>query len=195
MDAVGYVLVMDNTLFIATGMTMPAGSMTYADDRQPVAEVEQAEAEGMIHATSIDDAKLTETIHFRSESTRKSFMDYRTITDTSSRQWKFTRGGYLIDGVIHYDGYTCAALGSRFGKVGDRLIFTMSTGRKLLIIKAEQKQDKDTINGAGWTGKDGSVIELIVDSSQAPEKAVQMGDFNYVDEYYGKIIKVERLKN
>ena len=127
-----------------------------------------------------------------SDSPVKHYMDYRTITDTASPQYAITRQAvHEPDGRLTVDGYTCVALGQRYGEVGDRFIATIG-GKEYKLIMADAKRYCDTAGGEGWCGKNGHIIEMIVDSGTLPSKCKVMGDCN--DLMKGTVEKMERLK-
>lgn len=126
----------------------------------------------------IDKPKPSEVVNI-TQTNRKPWMCYTAVTDTSSKQWELLQQAEAdADGLLWIDGHLCVALGSKWGEVGTRYTFTMSGGRQLPIIKADEKQDAHTAGGEGWTGTDGHVMELIVDSNQLNSEAMYTGDCN-----------------
>lgn len=128
----------------------------------------------------------------------KTYMDYRAITDTSSNQWKLLQTmtiGY--DGMIRdADGYIAAALGSAFGPIGSRYVFTLEEGKELPIIKADQKQDRHTCENNIFGLNNWDIIEFIVDSSKMPiypNGYVYGGNFDNCPEYAGDVIYWEKV--
>lgn len=127
-----------------------------------------------------------------SDSPQKPYMDYRTITDYSSPQYRIvSQAVHEADGRLTVDGYTCVALGQQYGQVGDRFIATIG-GKKYRLIMADAKRYCDTANGAGWCGKNGHVIEMVVDTPYLPSECKVMGDCNILMD--GAVEKVERVK-
>lgn len=121
-------------------------------------------------------------------------MDYREITNKQSKQYKLIKN--LIkssDGLLRdNDGYIAVALGSYYGEIGDRYIIKLSNGNEVKIIKADEKSDKDTINGC-YHKSDKSMIEVIVDRDKIKNSysiAERMGDFNYSDLFNGSIERI-----
>ena len=128
----------------------------------------------------------------------KTYMDYRAITDTSSNQWKLLQTmtiGY--DGMIRdADGYIAAALGSAFGPIGSRYVFTLEDGKELPIIKADQKQDRHTCDNNIFGLNNWDIIEFIVDSSKMPiypNGYVYGGNFDNCPEYAGDVLCWEKV--
>lgn len=149
-----------------------------------------------------------ESVPVLSSSSAKSYMDYRAITDRSSRQWKFINEseevkiderGFITDS----NGYYAVALGSYFGPIGQRYIFTLRDGdriHELRVVKAESKADKDT-RADGFACPDGHVIELVIDTDAAyMQERVEAngyicsGNLNKIEELRGEIIKIEKVK-
>ena len=126
-----------------------------------------------------------------SDSPVKPYMDYRTITDTASPQYRITRQAvHEADGTLTVDGYTCVALGQQYGEVGDRFIATIG-GKEYKLIMADAKRYCDTAGGAGWTGTNGHVIEMVVDSSMLSSECRTMGDCDSIME--GPVERIARL--
>lgn len=128
----------------------------------------------------------------------KTYMDYRAITDRTSNQWALIHDELTIceDGMLRSeDGYIAAALGSRFGAVGSKWIFTMEredgTMWELKIIKTDEKQDIHTDETHTYGIMAGEVIEFVIDSSVGPvweNGYVWSGNFNNNPEYEGAVI-------
>lgn len=125
----------------------------------------------------------------------KPWMDYRTITDKSSRQWSIVRGNKVRvddDGLMYVDQYLLVALGTKFGGVGDRLQLKMDTGEIIDVMIADQKQDTHTKNGNGWNGNNGHIIELVVDSTRLPSDVKRSGSCDAILE--GKVTGFRVIK-
>ena len=125
-------------------------------------------------------------------SSRKTYMDYRKITDTSSKQYKLQQNKdcYTTDtGLRKVNEYYCIAVGTYYSKnIGDKLIVHMENGESFKAIVADIKDDKHTDETNRQHKKDGSVIEFVVDTRKLPELVRKMGDISYMDE---KIFKGE----
>ena len=126
-------------------------------------------------------------------------MNYKLIAK-SSIQGRFiaehmtVKDGFLYD----EDGYMGVALGSYFGDIGNRFIFTLDTGVELKLIKIERKADKHTYNGCvqRW---DKSVIEFVIDLEtnlipRASNGYVAQGNFNNLPQFSGKIVRIQKEK-
>lgn len=134
------------------------------------------------------------------ESSFKSYMDYRCITNTNSLQYKLIYGGDIVicsDGLLRSYDYVGVALGSRFGNIGDRYIITLEDGSTFKAIKLDEKANRDTVDGCHHSS-DGSCIEFVIDTDKASQyypEAILMGDFNYIDMFNGKVTKIEKVLN
>lgn len=129
--------------------------------------------------------------------TFKSFMDYRMITNKQSKQYKLIQKlQKSSDGLLRdKDGYIAVALGSKYGNIGDRFIIKLSTNKEVRVIKADEKADKDTVNGC-YHKTDNSMIEVIVQKElfeKSYKEASIMGDLNYSDLFNGSIIKIYKV--
>jgi hypothetical protein len=132
-----------------------------------------------------------------SSSASKTYMDW-TKTSATSRQGKFMRRYMTVRKGLLYDkdGFIGVALGSYFGTIGDRFIFTLSTGIELKLIKVEEKSDHHTINGCEHK-LDHSVIEFVVDvkTNEFPyisNKYIANGNYNNLPQFNGKIVAVRK---
>ena len=144
--------------------------------------------------TKVEDILISRPIEHEpcSTNSQKTYMDYRTITDKSSVQYNFiqenmeVRKGYLMDS----NGYIGVALGSWFGDIGQRLVFTLEDGKEIYVVKVEEKDDEHTINGCEHS-IDGSVIEFVIDTKEfkvGENGYIFNGNFDNVEWFKGKIL-------
>lgn len=126
-------------------------------------------------------------------SSRKTYMDYRKITDTSSEQYKLQQNKdcYTTDtGLRKVNEYYCIAVGTYYSNnIGDKLIVHMENGESFKAIVADIKDDKHTDETNRQHRKDGSVIEFVVDTRKLPELVRKMGDISYMNETFKGEIK------
>ena len=139
------------------------------------------------------------------DSDTKTYMDYRKITDTNSKQYQYIHNSGEIyvseDGFLRTtDGldYIGVALGSYFGDIGDRFIFTLDTGIELRVVKVEAKADIHTDENNYQHAIDGSIIEFVVDPDKMDYAIHQngyiySGNFNNNEWLKGNIIKIEKV--
>lgn len=120
----------------------------------------------------------------------KPYMDYRTVTDTSSTQYKIlSMANANADGIMMVQNYYCVALGAYFGAVGTKYTAIIG-GEEYHLIKADEKQDRHTLNGEGKTGADGHLIEVVVCTEKLNEYARTSGNCNNL--IPGKVEKIWR---
>lgn len=124
-------------------------------------------------------------------------MDYRAITNTSSKQYKLIHSNSIEvgnDGLLYSGEYIGVALGSKFGKIGDKFLITLNDGKQFKAIKVDEKSDAHTVGGCHHAS-DGSVIEFVIDIDLAKQnysKAIIMGNFDYIDKFNGNVVRIER---
>ena len=134
----------------------------------------------------------------------KTWMDWRKVTNTRSAQYKFIRRwGWCDDqGFMRCDGerdlgipedYYLIALGSYYGTtIGTKYKITTDTGNVFFGVLADCKADIHTNSTNQYAGhKD--VVEFLVDTRALNRNVRRMGNANYYEPLKGKIAKIERL--
>lgn len=97
----------------------------------------------------------------------KSYMDYRTITDTSSAQYSLQQRAYTDwnTGIRVVDGRYCIALGSYYTTViGTYVDVILENGTVIPCILADCKDDAHTDIETHRQNPNGSVVEFVVDA-------------------------------
>lgn len=131
------------------------------------------------------------------ESSFKSYMDYTTITDVTSKQYQLIYSDSITvgdDGLLYNGEYIGVALGSKFGEIGDKFLITLNGGKQFKAIKVDEKDDSHTIDSCHHAN-DGSVVEFVINVDLAQQSyplAIAMGDFDYIDKFNGTVVKIER---
>ena len=130
----------------------------------------------------------------------KAYMDYRTITDTSTPQYDLQKRCWTdCDGFRRQTDDYVVALGSYYStEIGDRFEITLDTGVIFTAILGDQKADRDTDDLNQYTplGNDKSkknVVEFIVDVDKINKKSRISGDMSNSYGFTGNIISIERL--
>lgn len=131
------------------------------------------------------------------------YMDYRTLTDYSSRQYQLQYDGNAWidnDGFRRYNTYYMVAMGSVYGDIGDTLRVWTDEGNVYDVIIGDIK-GTDAIyydyydswyHVCGDSRK--NVVEFICDTDCIPYDVKVMGDCNEVDYLSGNIVKIERIE-
>ena len=128
----------------------------------------------------------------------KSYMDYRCITSTGSKQYKLQyhsayTGNY---GIRQINGRYCVAIGSYFTTdIGKYFDLVLENGTVIPCILADAKADRDTDKNNIVTEHNGCVSEFIVDTGSLYRKAKQMGDISYCNESWKSPVKKIRVYN
>ena len=131
----------------------------------------------------------------------KTYEDGKYITNKSSSAYEWLskcsvdeRGHYMYD-----DKYHAVAMGNYFDDVGSKYCVTLDTGRIFYIIKCDVKQDKHTTNRI--IDSSGAMIEFIIDENMAEQYYgigengyILNGNFNNREEFQGRIISMEQIK-
>lgn len=129
----------------------------------------------------------------------KTYMDYRAITDKSSKQYKLQLQAHTDEyGMRKVGDYYCVALGTAFSKkIGDKFIITLEDGQVFKAILADQKANVHTDETNKYVELGGgriNIIEFIVDVPKLENTAKIMGDVSHISHgsFSGKIMKIEK---
>ena len=128
--------------------------------------------------------------------TNKSYMDYKCITDKSSKQYKLQNKAKTDKktGIRIVKGRYCIAVGSYYSKkIGTKLDLVMKNGKVIKCILADVKSDSDTIN-KHRQHRDGSIVEFIVDTKKIPRIVRLMGDISYTKPFKSRIKQIRVYK-
>lgn len=127
----------------------------------------------------------------------KTWMDYRAITDTSSPQWQLQQNAYTDENGLRKVGdYYCVAFGTGVSNgIGSKFKVTFDNGNEILVIVADHKADRhtDKTNTYMNINNKANVMEFIVDSNKLDNTAKVMGDVNYISGFEGQIIYIEEV--
>ena len=113
------------------------------------------------------------------DSTRLSYMDFRTITAPETLQYQLQYDGYTVTdwvtGIRKRGDRYMIAIGQEFGLTGTEVDVYLENGVEIPCIIGDSKEYFDTINNEGRIGNDGGVVEFIVDTDYLPEEVVWLG--------------------
>lgn len=112
----------------------------------------------------------------------KSYMDYRTITDVTSKQYELqSQADTNWCGMRMIDEKYCIAVGSYYSTtVGQAVDIIMQNGNVIHCIVADLKQDIHT-DVTNRQNPNGSVVEFLVDTDMLHRSIQKMGDISYFD--------------
>lgn len=145
----------------------------------------------------------TKLANWDSPTSAKTYMDYRKITNESSKQWEIIHNELMVcaDGMLRDKyGRIAVALGSYFGDVGSTWRFYLDDNgiiKSIDVIKADAKADIDTERNNIVGIPAGDVIEFVIDSNSFPvwENGYAVGgNFNNIEEYRGDVIGWEVIE-
>lgn len=134
----------------------------------------------------------------------KTWMDYRMVTNRDSEQYKFIdRWGWSdYEGFMRCDGeydlgvndnYYLIALGSYYGtEIGTKYKITLDTGRVFYGALADLKADKDTDKFHQYA-RNKDVVEFLVDSNRLNGNVKVMGSANVYMPLNGNVVAIERM--
>ena len=123
----------------------------------------------------------------------KSYMDYRTITNRGSYAYQLQQQAITDEnGLRKINGYYCVAMGTRYGKVGDKLYIETDEGAHWNVILADIKSDKHTDSTHSYTLSNGCMMEFIVDTEKMPIHIKRSGTVNGLG-FQGKITIVKHI--
>lgn len=141
--------------------------------------------------------KKTERISYSnydvpSNNTIKSYMDYRAITNTSSKQYKLQKSAYTGNyGIRMVGDRYCVALGSYYtNTIGQYVDIKLANGKVIKGILADCKADHHT-DSSNQMHPDGSVLELVVDTKSLDSTARKMGDCSYINGWNSKVVNIK----
>lgn len=125
----------------------------------------------------------------------KTYMDYRAITDTSSPQYELQQEAYTdSDGIRRVGDDVCIAVGSAYAdNIGDRLEITLESGSTFTAVVGDFKADRDTDSKHMYypvcEGM-GDVTEFIADTSKLDRQVRISGSIGSVEKYSGCITSI-----
>ena len=127
------------------------------------------------------------------------YMDYRAITDISSKQWELQQIAWTdSDGFRRIGDDYCVALGTYYGNIGDRFRITTDKGNVYTAIEADAKgSDAVFYDGVhSWyhyAGNGCNVVEFIVQTEYLPSAVTISGSCGAVDYLSGNVVSIERI--
>jgi len=126
----------------------------------------------------------------------KSYMSWKAITNTDSKQYKLQKSCWTDkNGLRRYNNDYVIALGSYYADyIGQRFTITLDTGKTFTAVVGDFKANKHTDESNKYTPmEDGkkNVIEFIVDTDELDKTTRKMGDISYAG-FKGNVESIER---
>ena len=125
----------------------------------------------------------------------KAYMDYRTITNVDSIQYKIQQEAYTDElGFRKYDNYYMVALGTFYStQCGERFIIEFESGVMIRAITGDIKDNSHTNSTHQYTVNKSNIVEFIVDTNKLNKDTKLRGDVSYSG-LLGKVIKIYKEK-
>lgn len=127
-------------------------------------------------------------------------MDYRTLSDTTSKQYLLQQFAITDNyGIRKINEDYMVAMGTAYAsRVGERFRITLNSGEVFTVITGDIKANKHTdltnryspINSIS-----GNLLEFIVDKNIIDEGVIKRGDLSYYEKFEGDVVKIEGLGN
>ena len=177
----------------------------------PTTTVKKAEQNIEDKQTTIKDCEPKLTAEYAAlgvpniNSSFKSWMSYRAVTDTRSPQYKFinTYGWSDDEGFMRCSGesdlgieddYYLIALGSYYStEVGTKYRITLDTGRVFYGALADCKDNKHTNSTNQYVPHNKNIVEFLVDTSKLNADVRRMGSANVYMPLNGSVVKIEKI--
>lgn len=132
----------------------------------------------------------------------KTYMDYRKITDKSSAQYMLQMEAYTDDmGLRKYEDHYIVAMGTYYSdNVGDTFKITLDNDTSFNVIigdiKADCHTDSQNMYSPVYDNNgnliSANVIEFIVDTNKLDRSVTKLGTVSAYDDFKGNIVKIER---
>lgn len=135
----------------------------------------------------------------------KTWMSYKAVTNTASPQYKFIRtwGWSDSEGFMRCNGerdfginseYYLVAMGSYYGTtIGTKYRITLDTGKVFYAALADLKANRDTNSTHQYCPGNKDIVEFLVDTSKLNKDVKRMGSANVYMPLNGSIIKIEKM--
>lgn len=132
----------------------------------------------------------------------KTYMDYRKITDKTSAQYMLQMEAYTDDiGLRKYEDHYIVAMGTYYSNnVGDTFKITLDNDKSFDVIIGDIKADCHTDDKNMYSPVydnngnfiSANVIEFIVDTKKLNKSVKKLGTVSAYDDFKGNILKIER---
>ena len=113
----------------------------------------------------------------------KTYMDYRTITNKASSQYKLQQECWTDkNGFRRYEDCYVVALGTYYSEqAGKKFTIEFEDGGVIDVIVGDIKDDKHTDKFNQYIPMNGNIVEFIVDVKKIQDLPKRMGDMSHTD--------------
>ena len=124
----------------------------------------------------------------------KTYMDYRKITDKSSKQWALQQLATTNEkGFRVFNGRYLVAVGSYYAnEVGKELKITLDNGFVFYAMVGDIKMDIHTDANNQYVPINGNIVEFIVDTNKLDSMTKKLGNVSNLG-FEGKIVRIEEV--
>ena len=121
----------------------------------------------------------------------KTYMDYRKITDKSSKQWELQQLAWTEErGFRKIGEHFLVAVGTFYAdEVGKELLIEFEDGQQIKAIVGDIKQDRHTDPTNRYVPINGNIVEFIVDVEKLDPEVIRRGDVSWLG-LNGKITSI-----
>jgi hypothetical protein len=121
----------------------------------------------------------------------KTYMDYRKITDKTSKQWELQQRAWTEErGFRKIGEHFLVAVGTFYAdEAGKELLIEFEDGQQIKAIVGDIKQDKHTDPMNQYVPVNGNIVEFIVDTEKLDPEVVRRGDVSWLG-LNGKITSI-----
>ena len=125
----------------------------------------------------------------------KTYMDYRTITDRTSKQYHLQQVSHTdADGFRRFNDYYLVAVGSYYSgyQVGKELRIILEDETIINALIGDLKQDRHTDSKNQHIVHNGNIVEFIVDVNVLDCKSRDWGDISHSG-FEGRIVAIKEV--
>lgn len=124
----------------------------------------------------------------------KTYMDYRKITDKTSKQWNLQQLATTNEkGFRVFNGRYLVAVGTYYAtEVGKELKITLDNGFVFYVMVGDIKMDIHTDANNQYIPINGNIVEFIVDTNKLDPMTKKLGDVSNLG-FEGKIVRIEEV--
>lgn len=157
-------------------------SERFAQESFTESKPEYTESSSEVEILDVEETSEIEWVWYAPEwyeSTRMSYMDYRTITCEGTLQFSLQNDGWTSTdpntGIRMRGGRYMIALGQTFGLTGTKVNVHLQNGAEIPCVIGDSKEWCDTLDGEGVIGADTGTVEFIVEEELLPGDVIELG--------------------